>query len=246
MRSTPLWAALLLLGCSRTNPPVMPYDFTRGEDVVRAMHDRYVNRWFTNVTYSQHTEGQPVQLYAVDPPDRLRIDIDPREQGNGALNLRDTTYIMQGGRVAQQFPFVPLDMLLQHGVYWYPPPQTIQRLRQWGFDLARVREDTWDNRRVFVVGGNGKEFWVDRELMLVVRLVEPTSGRPGDTRFIQYERVGPAWLARRIQHVAGDRVVSSSELRQIGANLELDSLLFVPSEYMRARHWYQTPLRQRR
>ena len=240
-----LLLAGLLTGCTRTDPPVMPYDYTNGEDVVRAMHDRYVTRWLTNVTYVRQAPGRPDELIAIDPPDRMRIDIDPKERGNGLLNLRDTAYVLQAGRVAETYRFVPADVLLQHAVYWYTPPQTIARLKELGFDLARVREERWQDRQVFVVGSAPREFWVDRQQMLLVRLILPSRVGTSDTRFTQYERIGPAWIAKRSeQHVGGN--VVRSELRQIGANLNLDSLLFVPGEWTRARHWYQTPLRERR
>lgn len=237
--------AALCTACSRTQPPAMPYDFTNGEDVVRAVHDRYVNRWLTNVTYVRQTAGRPDELVAIDPPDRLRVDIDPKERGNGLLNLRDTTYLLQAGRVVEAFRSIPADLLLLHAVYWYSPPQTIARLKELGFDLARVREDRWQNRPVFVVGRPQHEFWVDRQQMLLVRLVMPGASGTSDTRYLQYERIGPAWVARRSEQHLGGNVVSS-ELRQISANLDLDSLLFSPAQWTRARHWYQTALREKR
>ena len=249
---TVLLASTLSLACRRTAPPVMPYDLTRGEEVLQAMHDRYVSRWFGNLTYAQHVQPAetaqpaPVQLIAIDPPQRARIDTEPREAGNGMLILRDTQYVMSAGRPTQIFRAVNPLLLLQHDVYELPPSLTSARLKEVGFDLSAVRQDVWENRPVIVVGIGSAQFWVDRELMLLVRLVAPAAEdrtRIFDTRFTQFERVGSAWLARRIQVVSGGAPFASAELRQIRANSQLDSLLFRPDDWTRARHWYQQPIR---
>jgi len=234
----------------------MPYDFGRGEDIVEAMHDRYVTRWPRTLVYVQHNQLTPragaptasVWLTAVQPPQRVRIDIDPREQGNGLLIVGDTQYVITGGRPSQVIRQTDPATLLQHDVYFLTPPETIARLRALGVDLSAVRQDQWQGRAVFVLGRTGRsarELWIDRELMLIVRLLEPSPRDPSitmDTRFHEYERLGSAWVPRRIESLEDNERIASRELRQIRSNLTLDSLLFRPDDWTRARHWYQSAI----
>ncbi|HSL72685.1 MAG TPA: hypothetical protein VK864_20710, partial [Longimicrobiales bacterium] len=119
-------AASLLLSCRQTPPPVMPYDFGVGAEVVRAMYDRYLNRWPETLVLVQHnTPYGPaadslaaIWLTAVQLPARLRIDYEPRESGNGVLLVRDTQYVVRGGRSGQGKPVLDPLLLLQHDVYF--------------------------------------------------------------------------------------------------------------------------------
>lgn len=243
--------AALCFGCRATAPPALPYDFRTGEGVIRAMHDRYYNRWHGNLTFVQHNRafgadtGVAVWLTAIHPPRRMRIDFEPRQAGNGLLLLRDTQYVMVGGRPRQVMRSIQPLVLLQHDVYFLTPPETIARLRELNVDLGSVREESWDGRPAYVVGtadARARQFWVDRELMLLVRMVEPSLRDPAvmvDTRLLEYERVGAAWVPRRIDYFEGGQRTFTHEQRQIRANTPLDSLLFSPDDWMRARHWYQ-------
>ena len=249
--------AALCFGCRASAPPSLPYDFRRGDDIVRAMFDRYLNRWFDNITYLQqnrsHVTGTDtvpeVRYVALDPPRRMRIDFHPLPAGNGVLLVRDTQYEVASGRARPGTPSVERRALLQHDVYFLTPPETIARLRALGYDLSKVREESWEGRPVFVVGSTGDlqspQFWVDRELMLLVRLLEPSLRDPTrtlDTRLLEYERIGSGWIPRRIDVFEGGVRTQSQQVREIRVNMPLDSLLFVPDQWTRARHWYQQPV----
>jgi hypothetical protein len=252
-----LVVAALSFGCRASAPPTPPYDYRNGEDIVRAMFDRYLNRWFDNVTYLQqnrsHAPGRDtlaeIWYVAIDPPRRMRIDFHPLTAGNGALIVGDNEYAVASGRAGPAARALQGRMLLQHDVYFLTPPETIARLRELGFDLSRAREDSWEGRPVFVVGSAGDarapQFWVDRELMLLVRLLEPSLRDPGavtDTRLLEYERIGSAWIPRRIDVFDGGVRTYSQQIREIRVNVPIDSLLFVPDQWARARHWYQQPI----
>lgn len=249
--------AALSLACHGTPPPALPYDFTRADDIVRAMHDRYLGNWPSSLVYVQHAlppltgEDTPqFLLVAVKPPGQLRVDFEPREQHNGLLVVNDTQYVMTGGRPIQVARMIQPLLLLQHDVYYRTPPQTLARLRELGVNLALVRVDAWQGRRVFVIGApaadtRSPQLWVDRELMLLVRWIQPSPLEPSvgvDTRLLEYQRLGAGWVPRRLDVYEEHTRTARWEFRQIRANITLDSLLFQPDNWSRARHWYQSPL----
>ncbi len=251
-----LLVAALFSGCRASQPPVPPYDLSRSEGIVHAMHDRYFGRWHRTLVAVQHNLSSPrsgdttrtIWLNAVQPPGRMRIDFEPREQANGVLILSDTQYVIAGGRPTQVTRAIQPLLLLQHDIYSLDVPITIARLRELGVDLDRARTDVWLGRPVLVVGAaagdlRSRQLWIDRELMLLVRWIEPSLRDPAlsvDTRLLNYERLGSAWVPRRLEYFEGERKIFDQEQRQIRANLALDSLLFRPDDWTRARHWYQT------
>ena len=107
-------------------------------------------------------------------------------------------------------------------------------LRAEGFNLAPVHEDTWKGRKVYVVGANAgdlrsKQFWVDKERLLFVRLLEPSradSTKMDDTRFDDYQRLGGGWIAPTVESYSGGKLVQREEYRDIKADPALPDGLF--------------------
>ncbi|HET7789578.1 MAG TPA: hypothetical protein VFK78_02190, partial [Gemmatimonadales bacterium] len=113
-------ALMLVLAVQQTPAPMRS-----GEDVLRAMHDRYAGHWFTTLTFTQHnTATRPdgsVQHstwkeYA-SLPGRLRIDFLPADSGNGAIYARDSQFTIQGHALKDATPFVHPLMVLGFDVY---------------------------------------------------------------------------------------------------------------------------------
>src|SRR5207237_10792429 len=109
----------------------------------------------------------------------------------------------RAGPLATAAAFVHPLMVLGFDVYFDSTARTARRLEQLGFDLATVHEDTWDGRPAYVVGARAgdlrtRQFWVDKDRLLFVRLLEPgqrDTARTSDIRFNDYRPVGPAWVS---------------------------------------------------
>jgi len=247
-----------VLACHPAPPPGLPYDFSKGADVITAMHDRYYARWPDNLLLVQHNIAienpgdtvASVWLTAIVPPDRLRIDVVPRELANGLLVLRDTSYTITNARPTQIRRLIHPLLLLQHAVYFIPASETVKRLREIGVNVDRVRQDTWDGRAMWVLGDppnaqGSRQIWIDRELYLLVRFLEPSPRDPTlvlETRLARYEPMNSMFVARSTLQFENGRQVFRQENRQIRANQRLDTLLFLPDTWTQGRHWYQQAL----
>jgi hypothetical protein len=258
LRSAANVLPLCLLACHPAPPPALPYDFSKGEDVIVAMHDRYYARWPVNLLMVQHNVATPTQadtiesvwLTAVVPPDRLRIDVVPRDLANGVLVLRDTQYVITNARPTQISHYIHPLLLLQHAVYFIPAPATIRRLREIGVNVDRVAQDRWDGRRMWVLGDppnaqGSRQIWIDRDLLLLVRFLEPSPRDRtmiAETRLLQYESMNSTYVPRLILQFENGRQVFRQDNRQIRANQRLDTLLFLPDTWTQGRHWYQQAL----
>ena len=136
----------------------------------------------------------------------LRIDNYPLEQGNGVIIANDTTYVFQGGKLTSTVARPLSLMLIAFDAYVIPPEKTISDLRALGFDLGVVHEEPWQGRPAYVVGAHAgdlhaRQFWIDRENLLAVRVIEPLaqdSTKARDVRFNKYERIGQGWIAPEV------------------------------------------------
>lgn len=256
-----LFAVAAIIGtaaCSRSEPPrpAVPEPFTSGEQLLEAMQNRYVGRWYRTLTFVQETtqfpasggENKSTWYEALQLPSLLRIDFEPIDQGNGVLIRGDTQYVMQRGAIARRIAHTNELLLLGFDVYHLEPAQTAAWLRRIGFDLSRIRQDVWQGRPVYVVGARdasdlrSSQFWIDREHLLFVRLVQPTGNteRTTDIRFLNYQPLGRTWIAPLVEVYEDGRLVMREEYRHMRADVELDPALFDPARFSTARHWYET------
>jgi len=234
----PLWA---LLG----TPP-------DGRAIIAAMHDRYVGKWYGTLTFVQHntatrpddsTEHSTWREYAA-LPGRLRIEFEPLDSAAGVLFVRDSQFVFRGGRLTTATAFVHPLMVLGFDVYFDPAERTAHKLEQLGFDLATVHEETWDGRPAYVIGARAgdvrtRQFWVDKERLLFVRLLEPgqrDTTRTSDTRFNEYRPVGAAWVSAEVAFLVDGRQRWLEQYAEIRTGTPLPEALFDPTRWAQTKH----------
>jgi len=235
-------AAVLVM--SRASPP-------SGREIIHAMHDRYAGKWYHTLTFVQQNtatrrdgakERSVWREYAA-LPGRLRIEFEPTDSGKGVLFVSDSQYAMDADTVASATAFVHPLMVLGFDVYFDPVERTVTRLQGLRFDLATVHEDTWEGRPVWVVGAPAgdlrtRQFWVDRERLVFVRLLEPgrrDTTRMSDIRFNKYQPLGPAWLSAEVAFLVDGHEQWLEEYTEIKTDVPLADVLFDPRQWKKAR-----------
>jgi len=230
-------------------------DPTTGVDVVRAMHDRYAAVWYKTLTFSQTTtltlpNGGTLQqqwLEAGKFPGRLRIDTDTANR-SGVIYAGDTVYRFTSGKLAAATADMNELLILGFDVYTQPVTRTVDVLRRRGIDLSKVSRGTWEGRPVFIVGAAAgdtlsKQFWVDAERLLFVRLVEtvttPTATRRVDYRFLKYVPHGDAWVSEEVVGLRDGKPSLHEVYANVQVNVPLDDATFDPKQYATFTPWYR-------
>jgi hypothetical protein len=228
---------------------------TSGADVIRAMHDRYASTWYHSLTFVQKSTiflpsgGTLVQtwLEAGKMPGRLRIDTDSMRQA-GVIYSGDSVYQFAGGRLARADTGMNELLILGFDVYAQPANETIAILRRRGFDLSKLSRGTWEQRPAYMIGaGEGdttsKQFWIDAERLLFVRLLDPrrtsTGMRRDDIRFQKYVRHGGGWVAEEVMMYRDGKPSLREEYADVRVDVPLSDALFDPRRWSTAEHWYQ-------
>jgi outer membrane lipoprotein-sorting protein len=224
------------------------------EDLIREMQKKYAKSWYKTLTFVQktteyHEDGTSkvtTWYEAFSAPGKLRIDFDPIKDGNGILFSNYTLYAMKDGKQVNSRPFVHPLLLLGFDVYFLPVEETITKLKDLKFDLSEFREDVWQGRPVYVVGAKAgdlksRQFWVDKQNLYFVRLLEPTmrdAAITQETQFNKYERVkGGGWVAPEVIFMVNGKKVVSEEYTEIRGGVALDDKLFDPEHWRDAKHW---------
>jgi len=212
-----------------------------GADVIRAMHDRYAGKWYPTLSFVQHNTAtkadgsQEHSTWHEDAriPGRLRIDFLP-DSGNGLLFANDSEYVRQRDTLAHAEALIHPLMVLGFDVYAQPVATSLAKLQALGIDLSVVHEDSWEGRPAYVVGAKAgdlrtKQFWVERDRLVFVRMLEPgrrDTTRTNETRFESYRAVGPVWVSPRVEFLVDGRQVWLEEYDDITTGKPLADSLF--------------------
>lgn len=216
---------------------------TSGDQVVRAMHDRYQNKWYKTLSFEQKTTRRtPADTMVIETwyetaavPGRLRIDIAPRP-GTSYIFANDSIYVTRKDSVLRRIAGRNPLLILGFDVYGQAAEKTLDVLHAEGFNTTPLHEDTWEGRPVYVVGAakgdlHSKQFWVDKERLLFVRLLEPSradSTKMDDTRFDDYRPLGGGWVSALVESYSGGKLVQREEYSDIKADPPVPANWFTP------------------
>ena len=232
---------LVLIACDR-GP-------TTGEEVIRAMHDRYAGHWFRTVTFTQdntfYHPGDSVSHsqweHAFDLPGKLRIDFLPFEQGNGIILRNDSQYVFQGGKLTSQGPRVLSLLLIAFDAYVIQPEKTIADLRKLGFRVDELHEESWQGRPTYVIGAKqgdlkSRQFSDRPGAAYAVRVIEPVdSTRVRDVQFSKYQPAGKGWIGPQVMMYMNGKPDRLEEYRGPVFDKPVDPILFDPAKWSEAR-----------
>jgi outer membrane lipoprotein-sorting protein len=223
-----------------------------GEDLLRAMHERYMSSWYQTVTFVQKsttykedgTSSSETWYEAASVPGKLRIDIGPKANGNGYIFSDGNITIVKANKVTDTRHDVNMLLVLGFDVYRQDPAITAKVAKDEGYDLTKLHEDTWEGKPAYVVGAEkgdlkSKQFWVMKDSLLFVRDIESSPRDPGkveDIRFIHYEPLAGAWIAAGVEVYAEGKKVFSEDYSDIQANVKLDPGTWDASKFAET-HW---------
>lgn len=227
-------------------------DIHSGNDLLRAMHNRYKDKWYQTLTFTQKsttykpdgTSSVETWYEAASLPAKLRIDIGPAANGNGYLMVDGAVTIVKDHKVAGSQPLVNMLLVLGFDVYRQDPETTAKVITGEGYDLSKIHEDTWDGKPAYVVGADkgdskSKQFWVEKDSLLFVREIEPSRGdatKLDDIRFIHYQPLAGAWVAAGVEVYADGKKVFSEDYTDIQANVKLDPAMWDATKFD-STHW---------
>jgi hypothetical protein len=240
-----LGSLFYLVALAAASPSAGPTDPPKdGLELLAMMRERYLGKWYRTLTFVQKTtlgDGKVETWYeAAELPGKLRIDIAPLEGKNTLLFRNDSLYEFKGGKLTESHPMIHPLMVLGFDVYAQPVETTARQLRSLGFDLAKLHEAAWQGRPAYVVGAAAgdsvtRQFWIDKERLYFVRLVEPGKQNPSarvETLFNKYIPMGQGWLETEVRFMVNGETRMLEEYSDPKAGVTLDPAIFEPSRWV--------------
>jgi hypothetical protein len=234
-------------------PAVPTPEISDGRGVIRAMHQRYAGRFFHSLRFAQHTttisptgrETKGIWNEYIVLPGKLRIDFLPLSSHSGVLYAGGRIHGFTDGRAQPvQSGWNPL-LTLIGDVYAQSPDTTIWQLDSLGFDLSKVRQDTWMGSTVWVVGAAAgdttvSQFWIDRDSLLVRRVIQRTvrgAAQPvvSDIRMLDYRDVDGYPVAFEIQFFRDGRLYFKEAYFDVRANVDIPAAAFDPARWVQSQ-----------
>jgi hypothetical protein len=218
-----------------------------GEDVVRAMYDRYTGKWYENlalvqtVTYwdieSGTLDSVRVWYESIKLPGTVRSDIAPVDAGNRQVYKDETWSTIEADTLVSSFPGPHPILLLGFDVYVQPLEESLAKLNRARFDLTQVREDEWEGREVWVVGDQSRQFWVDKQDLLFRRLLltNPGTGARREVRMEAYETLGGGWIATELTFLRNEALDIHERYDYWTIDLEFEPGIFAIEDPARLR-----------
>ncbi len=243
---------ILAAACALLAAGIPAQEIRDGETLLRAMHGRYQDNWYETLTFTQKstthnedgTDKSEIWHEAMLLPGNLRIDIGPPADGNGMLVANGVLTSFQNGKASDPHPFVHMLLVLGFDVYRQATQATVDQVKGQGFDLTKLREDSWDGESVYVVGADkgdlkSKQFWVEKKRLLFVRMIAPDrrdAAKTADSRFADYRQLPVGWVAARVEFFVAGKNVFSEEYSEIQTNPKLGPAIFDPRQF-NSQHW---------
>ena len=240
-------AAIALLGVVASAQKL-----TTAPQVITAMRDRYAASWYHTLIFQQQsithkpdgTSSTDIWHEAMHSPGRLRIEFGDSSTGNGALFVNGHEYVYHDAKQVKELDRPNPLLVLGFDVYCQSVDATMAALKELRFDASVIHEDQWNGRAVYVIGAqagdlHAPQFWIDKERLYFVRLLQPDEKDPKSTediRFEAYRQVdGGAWLSEHVVVESDDKLVFEEKYSDVRINPPVNDQLFDPQHFSHAK-----------
>ena len=194
-----------------------------GEKVIQSMFDRYHNKWYPKVTFTQQSEfyrdGRKFRIEtwyeALDMPGGLVIKFNQLTGGDGIIFKSDSQFVFKDHQLVSQQPRVHELLVLGFSIYFDDPGLTAKKLVASGFNLGKVKKE----KDFFVIGEEGKnQFWIERKRLLFTKLKKVgQDGTVSEIQFNAYEKLGDGWISPEVVFLKNGQIV----MKELYQNIQL-------------------------
>jgi hypothetical protein len=225
--------------------------FTNPRDLIIAMHDKYAEKWYRTLRFSQTntfytSNGQEQKSRWVENlsvPGRLRIDFEPLSSKSGLLILNNRVTTFDNGKRVDSRRSIQAILTLTADVYAIPPEITLRRLDSLRIDLSRIRMDSFDKKRAYVVGAKDEndstsnQIWIDADRLLLLRLIQTNKlgerSITTDTRVREYKNVDGFPVAHEFMSYRAGKPYFKEEYENVRVNADLPEGVFDATRWAR-------------
>jgi hypothetical protein len=244
MKKLPFTPAFLLLAFGALS-------FFRGEDpaavtLLHKMYDRYHNKWHHSRIFNQTTEQyrhdslikSTIWYERILYPDKLRIDFDSSESGNGFMLNGDSVYAYSHHAITRRIKGDNDGLVfILGGLYFMPFDDVLAKFKDLHYDLGKFHKDSWKGRPVFVIGADSNDekvnqLWIDADKLVAVRLLKYDNNMKAEDDFENPVAVtGGGWSETKCSFYRNDHLIQVEIYHDVTGKKAMDKAIFDPAGF---------------
>ena len=214
------------------------------EDLLKQMYDRYHNKWFRTLTFSQTTESYrhdsliktSTWYETIMYPDKFRIDFGEKKDGNAVVFRNDSVYDFRKGKLTRSTPYKNDLTFLLGGLYFYSFNEVLDKLKSFHYDLNKFHEGKWNGKGVYIIGADKEDekinqLWIDKEKLVLVRQLKFDGNQKEEARFENHIPLGGSWSETVCTFYADDQLIQKEYYHDCKAGNAIDPRVFEPSGF---------------
>lgn len=215
---------------------------TSTDQFLTALHQKYKGRMPKTISFTQETtffkadtiSGKQTWYEYSEFPDNFRIVFGEPANRNTVIYARDTVYNIKAGKLSSKRYGRNNLMLTSGGWVYLSKEEVLNRLTEDGYKTDKFHEDTWNGRKVYVIGADkgdttSKQVWVDKEYFYAVRVFETfPNGVAFEGHLSRQIKIGDAWIETHCEFFTKGKIFQMEDYREVKWNIPFEKDLFDP------------------
>ncbi|HVV54159.1 MAG TPA: hypothetical protein VHC47_02475, partial [Mucilaginibacter sp.] len=166
--------------------------------------------------------------------DKLRIDFEIPQSGNGVIFRGDSTYVIKNNKLVRSIRNENELIFFLGGLYFVPFDQVLSHFRELNYDLSKFHEDTWKGKPAYVIGADNadekvNQLWIDKDKLVAVRFIKYDNGTKEEGTFEDQVALNGAWSETLCKFYINDHVAQIEKYHNVVAGGPIDKNIFEPS-----------------
>ncbi|MDI1355027.1 MAG: hypothetical protein PSX36_08915 [bacterium] len=176
--------------------------FKTGTELLAVLHQKFYQGPCRTYTFSQHNthykadtvSGHSEWKEAISFPDKFRIDVGEKGDGNYVVFRNDSAFNFKGGKVVKARVDSNSLLLILGGMYYRNLEDVKVRLHQADYAFEQLSAQHWNGAEVLVMGAlendlSSNQIWIDKATLRVLRILEKINEKEMmDMRFESHQK----------------------------------------------------------
>jgi len=214
--------------------------------LLHKMYDRYHDKWHHSRTFNQTTEQyrhdslikSTIWYERILYPDKLRIDFDSSNSGNGFMLDSDSIYAFNHHAITRRIKGNNDGLVfILGGLYFMSFDDVLAKFKDIHYDLGKFHNDSWKGRPVLVIGAisnNEKvdQLWIDADKLVPVRALRYDNDTKTEDVFEDYVAVpGGGWSETKVSFYRNDHLIQLELYHDVTGGQPMDKAIFDPASF---------------
>jgi CubicO group peptidase (beta-lactamase class C family) len=209
----------------------------------REKEPKYISLGQIAVNYKNDSVIYRGKEYMVSEfPNIYRIYFGSDTSSNSDLSRNDTVYSFRKGKMVGKGFNKSSVLILTGGWDFIPLDSVLSKLDYYGYNVSKFREDTWEGRKVYVVGSNDKndltssQFWIDAERLYLVRSIDQYSPKTSlEIRYAKFIELGGGLTETSVLYILNGHKYRTEDYFDIRVLPDVDEKVFDPTSLSNSR-----------